>query len=37
MLTLFALFVLYGGVRAGLALHAALRHLPRRNEDLVLF
>ena len=37
MLTLLALFAAYAAVRAAVATHAALRHLPRRNEDLVLF
>lgn len=37
MLTLLALLAAYGAVRAGLAVHHTLRHLPRRNQDLVLF
>ena len=37
MLTLLALAAAYGGLRAALALRTALRRLPRRNEDLVLF
>lgn len=37
MLTLLALVAIYGGVRGAFTLRAALRRLPRRNEDLVLF
>ena len=37
MLTLLARAAAYGAVRGAFALRAALRRLPRRNEDLVLF
>lgn len=37
MLTLLALVAAYGAVRGAFALRGALRRLPRRNEDLVLF
>jgi hypothetical protein len=37
MLTLLALAAAYGALRLGHAAIQSLRHLPRRNEDMVLF
>jgi uncharacterized protein YneF (UPF0154 family) len=37
MLTILAIGAVYGAWRAGRAVHESLRHLPRRNEDMVLF
>lgn len=37
MLTILALAAVYGAWRLGRAAYKALRELPRRNEDMVLF
>lgn len=37
MMTVLALAAVYGTYRVVLAAYRALAHLPRRNEDMVLF